>query len=125
MSGARAVRVFFEPRIAAHPPELYRFDGFDDGIDAGAVGSEAALRRYREDGFLMVRGLLPLDELLPPAAIRDQAENTVGPSYESYLADGHLWAMAIDAACQVSSYRADLLDDQPPRTWDEIGRAHV
>ena len=26
MSAAASVRVFFEPKIAAHPPELYRFD---------------------------------------------------------------------------------------------------
>jgi multiple sugar transport system substrate-binding protein len=64
--------------------------------------------------------LLPLDEWIGLEAVQDQAENTVGPSYESYLADGHCWAMAIDAACQVSSYRADLLDRDLPRTWDEV-----
>ena len=64
MSGVPAVRVFYEPKIAAHPPELYRFDGIDEGVDASTAGSAAGLRRYREDGFLMVRGLLPTDELL-------------------------------------------------------------
>ena len=63
MSGAPALRVFFEPRIAAHPADLYRFDETDEGVDAGVAGSGEALRRYREDGFLMVRGLLPLDAL--------------------------------------------------------------
>ena len=63
MSGAPAVRVFYEPRIAAHPADLYRFEQIDAGVDAGVSGSEEALRRYREDGFLMVRGLLPLAEL--------------------------------------------------------------
>ena len=71
MSGAPAVRVFYEPRIAAHPPELYRFDGIDEGVDASTAGSAAGLRRYREDGFLMVRGLLPQDEL---AAARRELE---------------------------------------------------
>ena len=64
--------------------------------------------------------LLPLDEWIGAEALQDQAENTVGPSYESYLADGHYWAMAIDAACQVSSWRPDLLEQEPPRSWDEV-----
>lgn len=64
--------------------------------------------------------LLPLDEWLTPESLQDQAEHTVGPSYESYLYDGHYWAMAIDAACQVSSCRPDLLDRDVPKTWDEV-----
>lgn len=66
--------------------------------------------------------LLPLDEWLSPESMQDQAEHTVGPSYESYRSGGHSWAMAIDAACQVSSFRPDLLDRDPPRTWDEVVR---
>ena len=61
MSSAGSVRVFFEPKIAAHPPELYRFDQIEHGIDAAAAESE--LGRYREDGFLMARGLLPQAQL--------------------------------------------------------------
>jgi multiple sugar transport system substrate-binding protein len=64
--------------------------------------------------------LLPLDEWIGPDALRDQAERTVGPTFESYLADGHFWAMAIDAACQVSSFRPDLLDRELPKSWDEV-----
>ena len=72
-------------------------------------------------GFAATSGcLLPLDEWLDPDSLRDQAENTVGPSYESYRFDGHYWAMAIDAACQVASWRPDLLDRDPPRTWEEV-----
>ncbi|MGE3295607.1 MAG: phytanoyl-CoA dioxygenase family protein, partial [Geminicoccaceae bacterium] len=63
MSAAASLRVFYEPKIAAHPPELYRFDGLEDGIDAAASRSEDALRRYRDDGYLMVKGALPLAEL--------------------------------------------------------------
>ena len=65
MSDAASVRVFFEPKIAAHPPELYRFDEIESGVDADAAESE--LGRYREDGFLMVRGLLA------PGAARGRA----------------------------------------------------
>lgn len=67
--------------------------------------------------------LLPLDEYAPEAYLADQRVNSVGPSYESYSWEGHQWALAIDAAAQVSAYRSDLLDEAKlglPRTWDEV-----
>jgi multiple sugar transport system substrate-binding protein len=67
--------------------------------------------------------LLPLDELLDGQFIEDQAQNSVGPSYASYEWDGHLWALAIDAAGHLSAYRPDLLerlDISPPETWDDV-----
>ena len=38
-------------------------------------------------------------------------EQSVGLSHQSYNIDGHQWALAIDAATQVSCYREDLIDD--------------
>jgi multiple sugar transport system substrate-binding protein len=67
--------------------------------------------------------LLPLDELVDDAFIDDQAHNSVGPSHGSYLWDGHLWALAIDAAGHVSAYRPDLLEELgigPPDTWEDV-----
>jgi multiple sugar transport system substrate-binding protein len=67
--------------------------------------------------------LLPLDELLDPAFVDDQARSSVGPSHASYEWDGHLWALAIDAAGHVSAYRPDLLERLgagPPATWDDV-----
>lgn len=67
--------------------------------------------------------LLPLDEYAPEVYLADQRVNSVGPSYESYSWEGHQWALAIDAAAQVSAYRSDLLDEGDlglPRTWDEV-----
>lgn len=69
------------------------------------------------------RVIVPLDEWLPVEYMADQRENSVGPSYDSYTWDGHQWALAVDAAAQVSAYRPDLLervDARPPRTWDEV-----
>jgi multiple sugar transport system substrate-binding protein len=63
--------------------------------------------------------LVPLDELAPEARITELAEHSIGPSHESYVYDGHLWALAVDAAAQVSAYRSDLLD-HPPATWREV-----
>ena len=63
MTSQPSVRVFFEPRIAVHPPELYAFDHVADGVDVVAAMSLDAVERYRADGFLMARGLLPLAEV--------------------------------------------------------------
>lgn len=65
------------------------------------------------------RMLVPLDEVLPAEFVADQAAHSVGPSYDSYVWDGHLWALPVDAACQVSAWRADLVED-PPRDWDAV-----
>lgn len=67
--------------------------------------------------------LLPLDDYLAPAFLSLQQAQSVGPGYQSYTAAGHQWALAIDAAAQVSAYRPDLLQAQQqniPTTWDEV-----
>lgn len=51
------------------------------------------------------------------------ATTTVGESAGTYVWRGTRWALAIDAACQVSAGRADLLaaaDEPVPTTWDEV-----
>src|SRR4029077_20480728 len=47
------------------------------------------------------------------------AADSVGPSWESYWYQGGLWALPIDAATQVASYRPDLLE-QIPHTFDQV-----
>jgi phytanoyl-CoA hydroxylase len=64
-------RVFFEPRIAPHEPELYAFERTDAGVPAALAGGDEALARYREEGFLTVRGLLTADEV---RAVRAELE---------------------------------------------------
>jgi len=66
------------------------------------------------DGYL-----LPLDEHIPQETLETLAAESVGASHRSYFYGGHQWALAIDAASQVSGYRPDLLS-HPPRTWDEV-----
>src|SRR5438552_16589967 len=64
--------------------------------------------------------VLPLDNFLTAEYLDDQLENSVGHSHESYCYKGHQWALAIDAATPVSSYRPDLLkaNNTPlPKTW--------
>lgn len=67
--------------------------------------------------------LLPLEEHLPHDFLRDQEENSVGHSYDSYLLDGHLWALPIDAAAPISLCRSDLLARSGgalPQSWDDL-----
>lgn len=67
--------------------------------------------------------VLPLDEYLSHEYLADQLQNSVGYSHESYNYEGHQWALAIDAATPVASYRDDLLkaNNVPlPRTWNDV-----
>jgi len=54
---------------------------------------------------------------------RQFALDSVGPSWESYWYAGGLWALPIDAATQVASYRPDLLREwsaAPPATFEAV-----
>ena len=73
--------------------------------------------------------LLPLDQYLDAGELALLADQSVGLSHASYAYAGHQWALAVDAASQVSAYRPDLLERAGmavPRTWGEVlalGRA--
>ena len=47
------------------------------------------------------------------------AKESVGKSHQSYFINNHQWALAIDAASQVSAYRNDLIDNLP-LTWSDL-----
>lgn len=67
--------------------------------------------------------LVPLDEWIPEPFLQEQARYSVGPSHRSYFWEGHQWALAVDAAAQVTACRADLLDDldvEIPKSWDDV-----
>lgn len=64
--------------------------------------------------------LLPYSERLDLAHLE---ADTVGASFASYRYAGGLWAVPIDAACQVAVYRPDLLEQvgaAPPETLDDV-----
>ena len=63
--------------------------------------------------------VVPLDELIDMDALAELAAGSPGRSHQSYKYGGHLWALAVDAACQVAAWRPDLITDAP-RTWDEV-----
>jgi multiple sugar transport system substrate-binding protein len=67
--------------------------------------------------------VLPLDAHLSEACLAGQAGHSVGNSYASYQYGDHLWALPIDAATPVASYRKDLLDRHRvavPDTWEAV-----
>jgi multiple sugar transport system substrate-binding protein len=67
--------------------------------------------------------LLPLDELFGANELAVLAEQTVGPALDSYVYQGHLWALPLDAATQVGAMRGDLFGDavvHAPETWSEV-----
>lgn len=67
--------------------------------------------------------VLSLDEYLSNEYLEDQAQNSVGASHQSYIYGGHQWALAIDAATPVASYRDDLLKAAKtavPQTWYDV-----
>ena len=69
------------------------------------------------------RCILPLENKIPAEHLLDNMQHAVGRSHQSYYYDNHQWALAIDAAAPVASYRSDLLEKNGatvPRTWQEI-----
>lgn len=74
-------------------------------------------------GFAFEKELVhDLRPLLPPTALNDWAQNSIGQTFESYAYDGRLLALPIDAATPAPSWRPDLLEragTPPPATWNE------
>lgn len=65
---------------------------------------------------------IPFDSHLTTDQRSFFARDSVGPSWQSYAMDGKQWALPIDAACQVASYRPDLMASYGslPRTHAEV-----
>lgn len=67
--------------------------------------------------------IIPLDDHLSPEYLKDQEENSVGASYESYNFNNHQWALPIDAATPVASSRPDLLAEKGlslPKSFEDL-----
>jgi len=52
-------------------------------------------------------------------ACADLANDYVGPSLCSYYLEGRLWAVPVDAACQVAAFHPDRVAP-PPTTYEEV-----
>lgn len=107
-----AVRVGWEPRSLK---------------DFGVAPVEELARQYDlvvidhpHIGLIAETGCaVPLDEAVGAADLAALEAGSPGRSHRSYHYAGHQWALAVDAACQVSARRTDLLPE-PPATWDEV-----
>lgn len=70
--------------------------------------------------------VLAYEELVGADLLAELAAGTAGPSYRSYHYAGRQWALPVDAACQVSSRRADWWPAVAgaggglPTTWNEV-----
>ena len=67
--------------------------------------------------------VLALEQYISQEYLKDQLENSVGGSHQSYAFNQHQWALAIDAATPAASYRADLFEKNNatlPLTWDDL-----
>lgn len=67
--------------------------------------------------------VLPLEQYLSKEYLQNQEDNSVGYSHLSYNYEGSQWALAIDAATPVASYRKDLFEQNKrtlPQTWEDV-----
>ncbi|WP_299537495.1 extracellular solute-binding protein [Ulvibacterium sp.] len=67
--------------------------------------------------------LVPLEERLSETALDEYKNQSVGPSFESYFYEGHLYALPIDAAALVAASRSGLISSlnlKFPKTRREL-----
>src|SRR5260370_21434679 len=63
----------------------------------------------------------PVDDGMPGTTYLDA--DFIGPSLRSYRYGDHLWGLPLDAACQVSCARPDLMGQlisAPPADWSQV-----
>lgn len=116
-SGASGVDVHWDAR------PLKDFE--DQPLEELASRYDLVLVDYPFMGVAATSGLIvPVDDWVDAGYLADQAEHSVGPSYRSYTWAGRQWALAIDAACQVSAVREDLWHGadlrELPGTWTDV-----
>jgi multiple sugar transport system substrate-binding protein len=74
-------------------------------------------------GFCFEKNLvLDLAKIAPLEKLAELKQNSIGPSFGSYVYQNRLLALPIDAATPAPSWRPDLLERagmQPPQTWAE------
>jgi len=67
--------------------------------------------------------LIDLSTLIPVSALDEIRADSLGPCFDSYMFEGSLYALPIDAAAPAASFRPDLLRAagfETPHTWAEV-----
>lgn len=101
--------------------QVHPLEGFESSpIDELARRYDLIVLDHPHMGDAYASGSLqPLDGWLPAESIERWRSEVVGPAFDSYVYEGHLWALPLDVATQVGVHRPDLLAT-PPTTWDEV-----
>ena len=105
--------------------EKRSLQGFaDDPIEKLAQDYDFLIIDHPHIGVMSeVGAVLPLDEYLPSDFLHDQYINQVGHAHENYYYNGHQWALSIDAAAPVASWREDKFAElglKLPESWSEL-----
>ena len=98
-------------RFAEHHPDIdvdwssRSLHGFEfTPVEALARDFDLIILDHPFAGDIVAQNCLrPLDDVLDPGSA------FVGPSLETYRREGRVWALPVDAACQVAVARPDLL----------------
>ncbi|MFI5625524.1 hypothetical protein ACIA03_18810 [Nocardioides sp. NPDC051685] len=101
--------------------DVHPLSGFESTpIEEIAARYDLVVLDHPHLGDALVHGCLrPFEDLVGHEQMAEWADAAVGPSLESYVMDGRLWAVPLDAATQVAATRADLVDGAP-QLWSEV-----
>ena len=91
---------------------------------SGSVDFDLLMIDHPWVGEFAVNGwLVDLDEMLEAGQRADLEDDADPSSLESYRYEGGLWALPVDAACQILAFRPDLVGkaaDRLPGDWDSF-----
>jgi multiple sugar transport system substrate-binding protein len=101
--------------------DVHPLSGFESTpIEEIAADYDLVVLDHPHLGDAVAHGCLQsFDDLVGHEQVAAWADAAVGPSLASYVMDGRLWAVPLDAATQVAATRADLVD-VVPRRWAEV-----
>lgn len=63
MASGKSVKVFFEPKIERHDPDLYAYEGVAHGIAAADATAAVIREQFDDQGFVLLCGLIPSDKI--------------------------------------------------------------
>lgn len=108
------------PYVQWHFRPLADFN--DQSLSEIAKDYDLMVVDYPHTGSAAASGVLSaLDTVVPTERLKEIAADSVGPTYSSFTYDDHQWALPIDAACQVSAVRPDLLyNTKVPESWNDF-----
>lgn len=101
--------------------DVHPLSGFESTpIEEIAARYDLVVLDHPHLGDALAHGCLrSFDDLVGPEQVAEWADAAVGPSLASYVMDGRLWAVPLDAATQVAATRADLVE-AVPRLWADV-----